>query len=160
MAKKLTKEIAYKEFQKFFQEKPFVLFGTGMSCAVDNRFGMDPLKEHLVDKLAKEKLNSTQETEWNNVIQSLNSGKNFESSMNSVKNNDLIKKIVLITGEFVSSLEYKYYQEIFNGNKKWSASSLFKKLVAGLPGTDRQLHVATPNYDMLAEYAFSKTGIP
>jgi len=28
------------------------------------------------------------------------------------------------------------------------------------PGTDRELHVATPNYDMLAEYAFSKAGIP
>jgi hypothetical protein len=28
-----------------------------------------------------------------------------------------------------------------------------------LPGTDRELHVATPNYDMLAEYAFSKAGI-
>ncbi len=30
----------------------------------------------------------------------------------------------------------------------------------GLPGSDRELHVATPNYDMLAEYAFSKESIP
>ena len=160
MAKELTKEIAYKEFQKYFQDKPFVLFGTGMSCAVDDRFGMPSLKEHLLDKLAREKLNPTQQTEWNSVIKSLDSDKDFETSMNSVKDDGLINKIVTITGDFVSGLDFKYSQKILNGNKNWHASSLFKKLVDKLPGTDRELHVATPNYDMLAEYAFEKAGIP
>ncbi len=160
MAKKLTKEIAYKEFQKYFQGKPFVLFGTGMSCAVDNKFGMACLKEHLLDKLAKEKLNPAQQAEWNSVINLLDSGVDFESAMNSVNDDDLINKIVAITGDFVSKLDYEYSQEILNGNKNWPASTLFKKLVDKLPATDRELHVATPNYDMLAEYAFSKAGIP
>jgi hypothetical protein len=160
MSKELTKEITYKEFQKYFQDTPFVLFGTGMSCAVDNGFGMDTLKEHLLDKLAKEKLNPAQQTEWNSVIKSLNSGKDFENSMNKINNDDLINKIVVITGDFVSSLDYKYSQKILNGNKNWMASSLFKRLVNKLPGTDRELHVATPNYDMLAEYAFEKADIP
>jgi len=160
MAKELTKEIAYKEFQKFFQDKPFVLFGTGMSCAVDNRFGMTSLKEHLLDKLAKEKLNPKQQTEWDNVNKSLTSEEDFETSMNSVNDDDLINKIVEITGDFVSTLDYEYSQKILNGNKNWSASSLFKKLVDKLPGTDRELHVATPNYDMLAEYAFENANIP
>lgn len=160
MAKKLTKEIAYKEFQKYFQGKPFVLFGSGMSCAVDNKFGMASLEECLLDKLAKGKLNSVQQTEWNSVIKSLNSGVDFESAMNSVNDKDLIAKIVTITGDFVSKLESKYSQEILNGNKNWPASTLFKQIVDCLPGTDRELHVATPNYDMLAEYAFEKAGIP
>ncbi|MGR3319333.1 MAG: SIR2 family protein [Candidatus Anammoxibacter sp.] len=160
MTKELTKETAYKEFQKCFQDKPFVLFGSGMSCAVDDRFGMTSLKEHLLDKLSKEKLNPTWQTEWDSVIKSLNSGVDFETSMNSVKDDDLINKIVIITGDFVFSLDYEYSQEILNGNKNWPASSLFKKLVDKLPGTDRELHVATPNYDMLAEYAFSKVAIP
>jgi hypothetical protein len=160
MAKELTKEIAYKEFQKFFQDKPFVLFGTGMSCAVDNKFGMASLKEYLLDKLDKEKLNSVQQTEWNSVIKSLKSGVDFESAMNSVNNNDLIVKIVNITGDFVSKLDYEHSQKILNGNENWPASTLFKKLVDHLPGTDRELHVATTNYDMLAEYAFSKAEIP
>lgn len=160
MAKKLTKEIAYKEFQKYFQGKPFVLFGSGMSCAVDNKFGMASLEECLLDKLAKGKLNSVQQTEWNSVIKSLNSGIDFESAMNSVNDKDLIAKIVTITGDFVSKLEFKYSQEILNGNKNWPASTLFKQIVDCLPGTDRELHVATPNYDMLAEYAFEKAGIP
>jgi len=159
MAKKLTREIAYKEFQKYFQGKPFVLFGSGMSCAVDNKFGMDCLKEHLLDKLAEKKLNFAQQAEWDSVIKSLNSSYDFETSMNNIKDDDLINEIVGITGDFVSKLDYKYSQEIVNGNKNWPASTLFEKLVDGLPGTDRELHVATPNYDMLAEYAFSKAGI-
>ena len=160
MAKELTKEIAYNEFQKYFQDKPFVLFGTGMSCAVNDKFGMPALKEHLLDKLAKGKLNSKQNTEWASVIESLNSGVDFETSMNSVKDDDLINKIVIISGDFVSRLDYEYSKEILNGNRNWPPSSLFKKLVNKLPGTDRELHVATPNYDMLAEYAFSKIEIP
>ena len=160
MTKELTKEIAYKEFQKYFQDKPFVFFGTGMSCAVDDKYGMTSLKEHLLDKLAHEQLDSKQQSEWNNVIESLNSGVDFETSMNSVKDDDLINKIVIITGDFVSKLDFKYSQKILNGNKNWPASFLFKKLVDKLPGTDRELHVATPNYDMLAEYAFEKAAIP
>ena len=160
MAKKLTKKIAYEEFQKFFQGNPFVLFGTGMSCAVDNKFGMASLEKHLLGKLAKGKLNPAQKTEWNSVIKSLNSGVDFESAMNSVNDDDLIAKIVNITGDFVSKLDYGHSQKILNGNESWPASTLFKKLVDGLPGTDRELHVATPNYDMLAEYAFSKAEIP
>lgn len=160
MAKKLTKEIAYKEFQKFFRGKPFVLFGTGMSCAIDNKFGMASLKECLLDKLAEKKLNLAQQTEWDSVVKSLNSSCDFETSMNNVKDDDLINEIVGITGDFVSKLDCEYSQEILNGNKNWPASTLFKKLVDKLPGTDRELHVATSNYDMLAEYAFSKAGIP
>lgn len=160
MAEELTKEIAYKEFQKFFQDKPFVLFGTGMSCAIDYQFGMTSLKEHLLDELAKESLNPAQQTEWNSVIKSLDSGTDFETSMNNVNDDGLINRIVTITGDFVSEFDFKYSKEILNGNKPWPASTLFKKLVDKLPGSDRELHVATPNYDMLAEYAFSKAGIP
>ncbi|MGR3177100.1 MAG: SIR2 family protein [Candidatus Anammoxibacter sp.] len=160
IAKKLTKEIAYKEFQKYFQDKPFVLFGSGMSCAVDDKFGMTSLKEHLLDKLANVKLNTIQQKEWNNVIKSLDSGKDFETSMNKVNDDSLINKIVDITGDFISELDFEYSQKILNGKIKWPPSSLFKKLVDKLPGTDRELHVATPNYDMLAEHAFSKVKIP
>ena len=83
MAKKLTKEIAYKEFHNFFQGKPFVLFGTGMSCAVDNKFGMGYLEKHLLYKLARGRLDPAQQTEWNSVVKSLNSGLDFVEKLGS-----------------------------------------------------------------------------
>jgi hypothetical protein len=159
MAEKLTKEIAYKEFQKFFQDKPFVLFGTGMSCAIDNNFGMAALEEELKCKMEKESLSNKQKKEWDGVLQSLENFVDFETSMNMVSDEDLINKIVKITGAFVSTLDREHSVKILNGDGIWPASTLFKKLVDKTPGTDRELHVATPNYDLLAEYGFEKNGI-
>ena len=160
MTEELTKEIAYNEFQKFFQDKPFVLFGTGMSCAVDNKFGMEALEKELTNKLSTCNLPIGQQKEWNKTLEALSNDIDFESAMNSVNDDYLIDKIVVISGNFVSSLDFEYSQKILDNSINWPASSLFKKLVEGLPGTDRELHVATPNYDMLAEYAFSKDDIP
>ncbi len=157
---RLTKEIAYKEFQKFFRDKPFVLFGTGMSCAVDDKFGMAALEQKLKDKLEKDSLSEQQKREWKEVIESLKNGNDFETAMNKVKNSDLIKKIVKITGDFVSALDYDHSIKILNNDETWPAASLFKKLVDKTPGADRRLHAATVNYDMLAEYAFGKNKIP
>jgi len=156
----LTKEIAYKELQKFFQDTPFVLFGTGMSCAVDERFGMDYLKEHLIECIKRENLSNSQNIEWDSVLESLNDGADFETAMNSIKDISLIKIIVEITGNFIGTLDFEYSQKILNNEINWPASTLFKKIVNGLYGTDHELHVATPNYDLLAEYAFEKYGIP
>ncbi|HAU26901.1 MAG TPA: hypothetical protein DCW49_05885 [Alteromonas australica] len=47
-----------------------------------------------------------------------------------------------------------------SGSGDWPAGSLLKKLVEALPQADKQLHVATPNYDLLAEYAFVRHKIP
>ena len=160
MTGSLTKEIAYKEFQKFFQDKPFVLFGTGISCAVDNNFGMGALEEELKCQMEKEPLSDKQKDEWKGVLQSLKNTVDFETALNKVTNEKLINKIVKITGDFISTLDCEHSVKILNNDGIWPALTLFKKLVAKTPGTDRKLHVATPNYDMLAEYAFEKGNIP
>jgi len=157
---KLTKEIAFEELQNFFQEKPFVLFGTGMSMAVNPVFGMNALKNYLLANIKEENLEENQITEWNEVKESLNKNNDFESAMNNVKDKALINKIVELTGNFVAEKDFLFSQKILSGEIEWPASSLFKKLVNSLPGTDRKLHIATPNYDMLAETAFFKTELP
>jgi phage tail tube protein FII len=160
MIKKLSREIAYSQLQKFFQEKPFVLFGTGMSCAVDMDFGMDALENKLKDQLSNNNcLSDKQKEEWQGVCNALKSGKDFETAMNSVQDNGLMKEIVKITGDFVSSVDRQYSAKILSGEINWLASALFKRLVDKTPVTDRKLHVATPNYDMLAEYAFAQADI-
>lgn len=156
---KLTKEIAFKELQGFFQETPFVLFGTGMSIAVNNVFGMDALKENLLKEIPLKTLNESQEKEWKLLKEALAKSKDFENAMNNIQDEQLISFIVEQSGKFIAEQDYIYSQKILTGEIDWPASSLFKKLVDGLPGTDRELHVATPNYDMLAENAFFKNGI-
>jgi len=46
----LTKEIAYEAVQNFFNNKPFVLFGTGPSIAMDKHFVWKNLKIFFVKK--------------------------------------------------------------------------------------------------------------
>jgi len=160
MSQVLTEDIAYKALQNFFQQKPFVLFGTGTSCAVDTRFGMDALKEHLLSEIQKKYLDDNQRRQWESVINNLNNGADLESAMNDVQDDSLTKKIIECTATFIATLDREYSVKILLGEIEWPAVTLFERLVGGLPETDRILHVATTNYDLLAEYAFERAGIP
>jgi len=156
----LTREIAYNGLSAFFQNnKPFVLFGTGTSCAVHTDFGMGALKEHLLTEVAKLTLSPESRSQWNGVVRALAKDNDLESAMNAVNDEELTCQIVRLTGEFVSSLDKQHGLRIARGEVLWPTISIIENLVKGLPETDRKLHVATPNYDLLAEYAFERAKI-
>ena len=73
-ASSLTEDIAVEALRNFFREKPFLFFGTGMSCALDARFGMLALKDALVSEIQHYKLTDVQRTEWDVVASSLQNG--------------------------------------------------------------------------------------
>jgi hypothetical protein len=157
----LTKEIAYNAIQDFFNDKPFVLFGTGTSCAVDLNFGMGALEEHLKQSIPNnEKLSVQQKDAWQRVVNSLTNNSDFEAAMNSIQDEILLKEVIRETATHVAEVDRANSEKILNGSQSWSAIQLFKRLIDGLPEMDRTLHVATPNYDLLAEYAFAQAGIP
>jgi hypothetical protein len=157
----LTKEIAYEALQNFFaNNKPLVLFGTGTSCAIDTDFGMEPLFKKLSDEIPKQTSDKTMISEWRSVEENFLSTKDFENAMNAIKNDKLLELIVQETFKHVKEVDQKACNSIFNEDKTWTAISLLKKIVDNLPPVDPVLHVATPNYDMVAEYAFSVANIP
>lgn len=159
MREELTKEIAYNALQKFFQEKPFVLFGTGTSCAVHPDYGMPALSRHLLNEINKKVLTPEQQAQWDSVTQALVEGKDLESAMDGVKDENLVCRIVNSTADLVISLDRKHGRKILLAETDWPALSLFKCLIKILIN-DQALHVATPNYDLLAEYAFERADIP
>lgn len=156
----LTKEIAYGALQDFFAKKPLVLFGTGTSCAIDKDFGMEPLFKKLSEEIPKRISERTILSEWKSVEENFLSTYDFESAMNAIKHDSLLDLIVQETFKHVKDVDQKACIGIFKEDKKWSAISLLKKIVDNLPPNDPVLHVATPNYDMVAEYAFSVASIP
>jgi hypothetical protein len=160
MPQVLTKEIAYEALQNFFINKPFVLFGTGPSIAMDKSFGMENLKKFLCERIPGESLTGREKKEWDRVVEALDRDNNLESALNEVKEENLIKKIIGLTFELLGKLNKEYNWQILSGKKAWTALPLFKRLVNGLPETDRILHTATTNYDLLAEYAFEREQIP
>lgn len=80
--------------------------------------------------------------------------------MNELKDEDLIQRIIGLTTDLLGNLNNEFYGKILSGEKNWPPLSLFKRLVDGLPETDRVLHVATTNYDLLAEAAFERGKLP
>ena len=80
--------------------------------------------------------------------------------MNGIEDSALLTHIINETADQVSGENQKYAFKIFNNESPWPATKMIKRLVDRLPETDRTLHVATPNYDLLAEYAFTQANIP
>jgi len=156
----LTEDIAIQAFRDFFREKPFLFFGTGMSCALDPRFGMNALKDALVTAMESQELTDTQKAEWLSVDSALRNGSDLENALNSISDPDLLKVLTEITGSFVASTDQEFAYQIAQGSVEWPAVQLLKKLVDTLPEDDRVLHALTPNYDMLCEYACDYAGIP
>jgi len=156
----LTQEIAVDALRNFFREKPLVIFGTGISCAIDNRFGMAALTDVLVQNVGKVCSSKEQQDEWNAVELAIQSGKDLESSLDNVTDKELLKHIITITSCFVASVDHEYALKIANCEVAWPATKLLKKLVDSLPEGDRALNIITPNYDMLLEYACDCDDIP
>ncbi|MBK7377574.1 MAG: SIR2 family protein [Ignavibacteriales bacterium] len=127
---------------------------------MENKFGMGELKVELESKIPAKILGKKEmESEWKKVLDSLNNGRDLESSLDFVHNEALIRTIIGITANLISTLDRRYMTEILKGSAVWPAAEFFRKLVDGLPESDPTLSVITPNYDMLAEYAFEKKNI-
>lgn len=155
----LTEAVAIKSLGEFFRDKPFVFFGSGMSCAVDNSFGMSALKDALLAGIPDSCLSVQDLEEWKAVQSDLADGKDLESAMNQVSTESLVKKITSTSAQFMVELDRKYAHQMAAGSVSWPAGALLKKLVDALPAGDPVLHVLTPNYDLLFEYQMDALGV-
>src|SRR5690606_28036694 len=105
MTKPLTEDSAIEAIREFFRGKPFIFFGTGMSCALDLSFGMPALKNALIEQMQHQTLDEVQSNEWMGVAGCLQHGEDLENALNSVSNHELLRIVASITGEFVASLD-------------------------------------------------------
>jgi len=155
----LTFDKAIKALRDFFRNTPFVFMGTGMSCALDIRFGMPHLTLALQNGMEGKRLTAEQTEEWTSVASALNDGSDLENALNLVGDQDLLKMLTDITGYFIASVDRQYSYDISKGSVKWPAITFIKKLVDTLSESDPVLHVLTPNYDMLLEYSCEYHGV-
>lgn len=136
-----------------------MIFGSGMSCALDPRFGMPALEQELSQNVVPDLQAHEQEQQWSKVMESLENGSGLETALDNVTDSVLLNKIACATGEFVSAIDKDYAFQISNGDAVWPATEFFKLLVDKLPEGDPILHVLTPNYDTLFEHACDTVGI-
>ncbi|GGA77215.1 hypothetical protein GCM10011369_18840 [Neiella marina] len=160
MKQAITKEIAYKALQEFFSDTPFVMFATGTSCAVDLDFGMPALEKHLSNVIPTRHLDAKQTAEWNTVLSLLADSYDFEFAMNSITDSTLLNHVVNETAAFVTSVQNSKLDKILSDPDKWTANEIISRLIRKLPQNNPVLHMATPNYDLLAETALSACKVP
>jgi hypothetical protein len=156
----LTLEAAIKAQKDFFREKPLLIFGSGLSSALDSRLGMDALRDALREEMRDRPLNGPQREEWERVEAALRDGSDLESALDSVADLELLKTVTEVTGRFVGEVDRQCAFRIARGELEWPATRLTKRLVDTLPESDRVLHALTPNYDLLFEYACEFAGVP
>lgn len=114
---------------------------------------MNALKDFLLKQIDNNPLTSAQRQEWANVKAALQNCHDVETALNSVSDPDLTNIVIAETGKFVASIDNEYAYKIAHGDVRWPATRILEKLINGLPEGDPILHVITPNYDMLFEYA-------
>ncbi len=149
----LSEAAALAALRDFFHECPFVFIGSGMSCALDLRFGMPALREALVANVPGRSLTVQGKAEWSAVEVALSNGSDLESAMDAVKDDELLSVVSDVTAELVATADRECGFQIADGEAIWPATTLIKKMVDCLAEGDPVLHVLTPNYDLLLEYA-------
>jgi len=152
--------VAFDAVRDFFRDKPLVFVGTGMSCALDVRFGMPVLRDELLRSVVPEPGNAIQAAEWGAVARSLERGEDLESSLNHATDPALLQAITTATGRLIAALDRQYAFKIAEGAKEWPAMGLLERLVRTVPEGDPILHVVTPNYDLLLEHACDSARLP
>lgn len=134
-----------------------IVVGTGSSMSVDLDFGMRSLEKYLKDiipNLIIDKPNLLME--WDQVLEKLGEGVDFENSLNVISSNgELLSIIIKETGNFVCRINRKYIPSLQKGETHIPISVLFEKFSKGkFSRQNPTVDVITPNYDLLLEYAF------
>ena len=138
----------------FGQNRRWLLFfGTGASCALDTRFGMPALQEHLSSEFAAE-------PEWAQVETQLAAGRTLEQALTGIALSQATKaRIRRLTGDFVAGIDRSVRDDVLLGRKQWVGTRLIKTLVGRLPARNPRLAAITSNYDMLIEYGCACQGV-
>ncbi|MBI4329885.1 MAG: SIR2 family protein [Chloroflexi bacterium] len=157
---RLTRGVAFEALRNFFREKPLVFLGSGMSCALDDRFSMQELAKVLIDKVPPLLVSAQEKKEWYAVADALRKGRDLESAMGSVLDQSLVERITETAGGFISEVSCDCCLKVIEGRSEWPAGALLKVLVDTLPAADPVLNVVTPNYDLVMEHACEHLGVP
>ena len=146
---------AIQEFQGILKKHPVLVVGTGASCALDPRFGMDELAKELRQSVQP----GADAEQWKQVLTSL--GKNgLENALDAVTETGLKECIVKATGAFVAAVDRDWMWRVSTGEVTGPLHGLLRKLVDGLPPTNPVQHIVTPNYDMLIEHTCDALEVP
>lgn len=134
--------------QNCVQHHPVVVLGSGASVPHGIR-GMGPLADVLRDNLAVE--GQEEEDAWTLIRSALADGDGLETALQKAASpSTLVQKIVELTWQAIAADDLAVLQRAATGEEPFPLSDLVQGL---FKSTNNTIHIVTPNYDRVAEYA-------
>ena len=150
MAAKTQSEIAQEYAQVALNLAPVIILGSGASAA-HGVPGMWPLAVHLASSITPTDWTSEEAQEWGRFQDRLNAHDDLETALTAVRLTD--RQTIFVasrTRELLLPADLAALSALLKDRRALPFTRLLKHLFTS---THRTLHVVTPNYDRLAEYA-------
>ena len=128
---------------------PVIILGSGASAPYGVP-GMGGLKDHLKALPSPNFVQPMDAGAWNTFTQNLES-LDLEAALDATPKSEAITQhVVEATWDYLVPNDRRVFQEVIKDRRHLALTSLYQFL---LRSTARRIHVVTPNYDRLAEYA-------
>lgn len=142
-----TETIA-KAAQKCIENNPIIVMGSGASIP-HGIPGMHDLSAYLQQKVAPD--DARDQEAWEKVQEELRRGSHLEQALSDVSlPSSLVEVILGHTWTFIAGHDKDVFMKSARGEEQYPLADLLYQLSRS---TNMQLHIVTPNYDRLAEYA-------
>jgi hypothetical protein len=140
--------------QNCIKSNPLIILGSGASAGYGIP-GMWPLGAHLSGLALPAGIPKAEQEAWEKFLVELPKT-NLEQALTDVPlSSTLTKLIIESTWEFLNREDLRIFLQVCADRKFLALSKLYQHLFSS---TSREIHVVTPNYDRLAEYAANAAG--
>ena len=146
---KAAKDAAHEIAQECISKSPVIILGSGASAAYEIP-GMPALKEHLLTVACPTSSTSEDIEKWAKFQTKL-STTDLETALDDILLPEVLTSFVVeSTWDYLAPFDYKVFERAIVDRHLFPLTKLFLHL---FNSTQREVHVVTPNYDRLAEYA-------
>ena len=150
MAAKSPAEAAQEFAQAALSLAPVIILGSGASAA-HGVPGMGPLATHLAKLVMPADWTGDEQTQWTKLVGHLAAGKDLEAALQAERTTDRQNQFIAAsTREFLLPSDLVVLEKLLTDRRALPLSRLYRHL---FDSTHQTIHVVTPNYDRLAEYA-------
>lgn len=150
MSAKSSAEIAQEFAQGVLSATPVIILGSGASAA-HGVPGMGALAVHLMETQPPAVWTADENGEWNAFLTHLRTGTDLETALQAVRPTERQTYFIAsATREFLLPSDLAVLSALLANRRHLPLSRLYGHL---FDSTHTTLHVVTPNYDRLAEYA-------
>lgn len=150
MPARSSAEIAQEFAQRAISATPVIILGSGASAA-HGVPGMGALAMHLMAAPPPTLWTVEENKEWDTFLSHLRGGADLESALQAIRPTERQTHFVAsVTREFLLPSDLDVVSALLTDRHHLPLSRLYRHL---FDSTHTTLHVVTPNYDRLAEYA-------